>query len=89
LAAARKSRTVGAIDLSSNASSSGVALEIDAGFSSLTIILFLTSSRGFPEIEHRADILFLPFQCTGVNSGRVSRLSREFTPAVSIQNLNT
>jgi hypothetical protein len=43
LATARKSRKVGALDLSSNASSSGVASETSAGLSSLAIILFFAS----------------------------------------------
>jgi len=43
LAPARKSRKVGALDLSSNASSSGVASETSAGLSSLAIILFFAS----------------------------------------------
>jgi hypothetical protein len=42
-APARKSRKVGALDLSSNASSSGVASETNAGLSSLAIILFFAS----------------------------------------------
>jgi hypothetical protein len=50
LAAAPKSRIVGALDLSNNASSSGAVLRIGAGFSSLTFILFFfTSSRGLAE----------------------------------------
>ena len=52
LAAPRKSRTVGALDLSSNSSSSGVTSLISAGASSLTVILFLfTFSRGVAENE--------------------------------------
>jgi len=47
--AARKSRTVGALDLSSNSSSSGATSLIGAGVSSLTVILFFTSSRGLAE----------------------------------------
>src|SRR5262249_61444404 len=43
LAPARKSRKVGALDLSSNASSSGVASETSAGLSSLATILFFAS----------------------------------------------
>jgi hypothetical protein len=39
LAAARKSSTVGALDLSNNSSSSGVASGIGAGFSSFVIIV--------------------------------------------------
>jgi hypothetical protein len=39
LAAARKSSTVGALDLSNTASSSGVASGIDAGFLSFVIIV--------------------------------------------------
>jgi hypothetical protein len=43
LAPARKSRKVGALDLSANASTSGVASETIAGLSSLPIILFFAS----------------------------------------------
>jgi hypothetical protein len=54
LAAARKSRTVGALDLSCNSSSSGVTSLISAGVSSLKVILsFFTSSRGLAENERR------------------------------------
>jgi hypothetical protein len=63
LAAERKSRTVGAIDLSSNASSSGAALETGGGFSPLAIILFFTSSLGIFESEHRADFAATSARC--------------------------
>jgi hypothetical protein len=43
LALARKSRKVGALDISSNASSSGLASETSADLSSLAIILFFAS----------------------------------------------
>jgi hypothetical protein len=43
LATARKSRKVGALDLASNASSSGVSSEIRTGISLLVIILFFAS----------------------------------------------
>src|SRR5262249_31291150 len=46
LGASRKSRKVGALALSNNASSSGVALGVGAGITSLAIILSCASSRG-------------------------------------------
>src|SRR5262249_10813309 len=50
MGASRKSRKVGALALSNNASSSGVALRVGAGITSLAIILSCASSRGLAEI---------------------------------------